>query len=109
MNKNRSRRLRKKLYLGEFRILGFEFSCKLTDMSDAGVDDLLDRFVEKIEAIGLSFGGGVSAGEFSGFVTSAGRYDSPSLENCRQVEAWLNSQQGIAATKVGALQDANAD
>ena len=45
----RSRRLRKKLYLGEFAIMGFDFSCKVDINSDAEFEAFLEAFADVAE------------------------------------------------------------
>ena len=69
-NKPRSRRLRKKLRIGEFREDGFEVEFKFAQLmtNDEKVDFLFKFIEEVIEARDLSFGGGES-----GYVTRSGR------------------------------------
>ena len=43
---NRSKRLQKKLYLGEFSILGFEFSCKINLDSVTEYEAFFDHFAD---------------------------------------------------------------
>jgi uncharacterized protein YggL (DUF469 family) len=50
---NKSRRIRKKLFLGEFAILGFEISCE-TDINDFDrYDAFVDDFIDYIDGLGL--------------------------------------------------------
>ena len=59
---NKSRRIRKKLFLGEFAILGFEISCE-TDINDFDrYDAFVDDFIDYIDGLGLCFGGGLGGG-----------------------------------------------
>jgi len=53
----KSRRLRKKLYLDEFAILGFEFTCNL-NATEAEFDLLLDELLEFIDKRKLCIAGG---------------------------------------------------
>lgn len=64
MTKTRSRRLRKKLHLGEFQELGFlyEATIKVGVNERAFIDSLLS---ETIEPNGLAFGGWVGGGAVS--------------------------------------------
>lgn len=64
MAKARSRRLRKKLHLGEFQELGFFYETTIKDGTDehAFIDGLLS---EAIEPNGLGFGGWVGGGAVS--------------------------------------------
>ncbi|GAL15006.1 hypothetical protein JCM19233_6020 [Vibrio astriarenae] len=43
MAKNRTRRLRKKLYVDEFAVLGFGFSCQVDIDSDTGYEAILNE------------------------------------------------------------------
>ena len=52
---NKSRRIRKKLFLGEFAILGFEISCE-TDINDFDrYDVFVDDFVDYIDGLGHEY------------------------------------------------------
>ena len=106
MAKNRSRRLRKKLYVDEFAVYGFEFFCRLNIEDASEHDSLLDEFIEFIESHGLVMGGGANAKEFEGFVVSEGRYDSPSEKDRKAIDSWLNSHPKCYEVKVGSLVDA---
>ena len=66
---NKNRRLRKKLFLGEFAILGFEISCE-TDINDFDrYDAFVDEFIDYIDGLNLCFGGG-GLELFEGFLCS---------------------------------------
>ncbi len=98
----RTRRLRKKLRVGDFRELGFAVSLRLSrTLSDRDFDDLWTRFiVHAIEARDLAFGGGQD-----GFVTRAGRGSATEADR-EAVRAWLEAQPGVEAVTVGPLEDA---
>ncbi|MFP1722280.1 YggL family protein [Lonsdalea quercina] len=90
---NRSRRLRKKLHIEEFKELGFSVSFRFAEgTSVETIDGLLDRFVDDvIEPRGLAFEG-------SGYLQWQGLVCQQKLGNCtdehRQlVKEWLESQQ----------------
>lgn len=68
---NKNRRLRKKLYLGEFAILGFEVSCTTSITDFDQYDVFIDEFIDFIDGIGLCFGGG-GLELFEGFVCATG-------------------------------------
>ena len=106
MNKTTSRRLRKKLYLEEFAVFGFECACELNE-TEAGFDVFLDELVEVVEARGLIIGGGGSAKEFAAFVASQQRYGSATKEDRQAVEQWLGAQARTSKVVVGELVDAN--
>ncbi len=80
---NKSRRIRKKLFLGEFAILGFEISCE-TDINDFDrYDAFVDDFIDYIDELGLCFGGG-GLELFEGFLCSTDRYGSATEEQKAQ-------------------------
>lgn len=101
--RQRSRRLRKKLRLGDFQQLGFEVS--ITLKPNLGVDDLdrfLDEFIlDAIEKNDLAFGGGTDCG----FVTTWKR-GSASEAHRTIVENWLNRRQDVVSVTLGPLVDA---
>jgi uncharacterized protein YggL (DUF469 family) len=101
-NKRRSRRLRKKLHIGEFREDGFEVRFQLkAGLSDSQQLDVLDAFItEAIEARGLAFGGGEH-----GFVMRADR-GSTTEEDRASVREWLQTCQAIEHAVVLEMRDA---
>ncbi|SDJ81895.1 hypothetical protein SAMN04488540_1145 [Ferrimonas sediminum] len=105
MTKSRSRRLRKKLYLDEFAIFGFELSFVL-DVAENDIEKFLDEFVDVIEDNGLIIGGG-GFKEFSAFVCSGRRYGSATDDDRQFIEKWLTSKPSISNVVVGKLVDAN--
>jgi len=103
LSKNRSRRLRKKLRIGEFQEFGFELSVVFNSILNDGaesnfLDDLID---EVITPNGLSFGGGIDYG----YITLSKR-GSATLEDIKSVSSWLDLRNEIKSFQVGALQDA---
>ncbi|ELV8684109.1 YggL family protein [Vibrio fluvialis] len=107
MTTNRSKRLRKKLYVGEFQVLGFAFSCKVNTDDDTQYDVLLDSFINFIESRNLVMGGGANHESFDGFVVAEGRYDSATDEDRAAVEKWLSEQAMCLQVQVEALVDIN--
>jgi len=101
-NKRRSRRLRKKLHVGEFKELGFEFEAELKfELSPDAYDILLDSFlVEIIEPRSLATCGGISGG----FIAYFGR-GSASEEDRKAVESWLLARPEYKAVSIGPLID----
>lgn len=97
----RSRRLRKKLHIGEFRELGFELALHLVPNLSAAADDAFWHafIVECIEARGLSYGGAST-----GMVVRAGR-GSVSVEDREVVRAWLAARSELLSSELGALED----
>jgi uncharacterized protein YggL (DUF469 family) len=102
MAKHRTRRLRKKLHVGEFRQFGFEVSFRLPEqLSESDLASFWDRFIlEAIEANGLAYGGGTS-----GFATGWGR--ATATDDHRQfVISWLAAQPEVSSVVTGELIDA---
>ncbi len=101
------RRLRKKLYLDEFAVLGFEFSVSLADFDDNKFDDFFDALIEFIDSRNLEIAGGGTQDRFSAYIASGDRYGSATDEDRAALEAWLAEQPGISNVAVEALSDAN--
>lgn len=107
--KNRSQRLRKKLFVEEFKVLGFEIDMSFADtITDNAMNDFFDDFLTNvIETNGMVFGGGGDKEGFSGFVVPAARYESATNEQRSLVSEWLRKNDLIAMHNVGDLIDAN--
>ncbi len=101
---NKNRRLRKKLYLGEFAIKGFEMSCKIDIQDSDEYDVFIDALLDIVETNNLLLGGG---GEetFDAFVCSNQRYGSVSEEDRSNIEAWLSAHPKVSNLSVGPLVD----
>lgn len=102
-SKRRSRRLRKKLHIGEFIELGFEFKVDFkTKLSLSAEEALVDRFLsEVIEPGSLTLGGWIHVG----FVARIGRRSASELDR-DSVRSWLLARPEISAVRVGPLIDA---
>lgn len=102
-NKRRSRRLRKKLFAGEFIELGFEFEADLaTPLTPEAEGELIGRFLtEAVEPRALDLGGWIT----SGFIAHSGR-GSASEDDRAAIRAWLAAQPEISAVRVSPLMDA---
>jgi uncharacterized protein YggL (DUF469 family) len=105
MKSNMKRRLRKKLYLGEFAVLGFEFSCTLNLDTEDAYDSWLDQLIEFIERRDLCMGGSGDTHSFSAFICSAHRYKSVIDEDREAVKNWLESSGGASNVVIGELID----
>lgn len=103
------RRLRKKLYLDEFKIMGFSFDCDANCKGNADTDRLLDEFVDFIESRNLLAACGVDLKSLSGFVYPSTRYGAPSTDDLAAVKSFLESNELIERVNVGKLIDANYD
>ncbi len=101
--KRRSRRLRKKLHIHEFREMGFEYETELKrPLSPEAEDDLLHCFLSEIvEPRSLALGGVIT----EGFVAYFGR-GSVTEDDRESIRAWLSNRPEIEAVRVGKLKDA---
>jgi uncharacterized protein YggL (DUF469 family) len=101
LTKHRSRRLRKRLRVGEFQELGFKVSFELPpELGEHQMIDFWDAFIlEAIERNGLAYGGGTS-----GFATSWGR-GSATEAHRETVRSWLSSRAEVQSVDVGPLVD----
>ncbi len=100
--RKRSRRLRKKLRIGEFQTLGFDY--ELTWQAPPSIE-LQDRFIDQlleqvIEPRALTLGGGVNCG----FV--AARRGSVTEADREAFEGWIRNWSDITEFEIGLLRDA---
>jgi len=102
----RSRRLRKKLYLDEFAVLGFEFTCGMSTTSDDDYQQFFDGFAELVDARNLFVSVDGNDNQLEGFVSSAGRYTSATEEDRKAIEEALSSYKIMSDVQVGELVDA---
>ncbi|MCZ2722788.1 50S ribosome-binding protein YggL [Marinomonas sp. 15G1-11] len=109
MQEKRNRRLRKKLYLGEFAIKGFEYSCDLDINSETDFDAFFERFLDVLEERKLCMGSGGDLTSLTGFICSELRYGSATEEDLIAMEAWLNAEAVVSNVVMGKLVDANYD
>ena len=102
-NKQRSRRLRKKMRVGEFQELGFEYELKLKQpLTPEQEEALMDRLLnELILPRNLAASGWVS----EGFVMAYLRGSAPEDDH-QATQAWLAAQPEVAEATVSALKDA---
>jgi len=105
----KNKRLRKKLYLGEFAVYGFEFYCKLNSNVEEDLDKFFDDIMNLVESRELMAGGGGNADDFSMFVCSVHRYGSTTEEDRDVIEKWLSDNNLVLDINVGGLVDANED
>ncbi|ANQ18583.1 YggL family protein [Vibrio natriegens] len=107
MATKRSRRLRKKLYVDEFKVLGFSFFCHLNLTNEEECDLLINDLLSFLEGRGLVMGGGADLSSFDGFVVPERRYDSASEDDRVAVEQWLTAHNACSEVEVSPLVDAN--
>ena len=100
--KRRSKRLRKKLRVGEFKEYGFAVGFRVSEaLSPKAKDEFWASFIgELIEKRGLAFGGNEE-----GYITKFGR-GSATEEDREAVGKWLEERPGIERVIVGPLEDA---
>jgi uncharacterized protein YggL (DUF469 family) len=103
---NRTKRLQKKMYLGEWAILGFEFSFKLTEASEQQYELFFNSLEKLVNTEELYISLDNNTESFEGSATSAERYGSATEEDRVAIEAFLNSHDIVSEVKVGALVDA---
>ncbi|NOH71324.1 DUF469 family protein [Vibrio pectenicida] len=103
---NKKRRIQKKLFLGEFAMLGFEVSCDTKIQDFENYDTFIDEFIDYIDALDLSFGGG-GLELFEGFICHAQRYESVTEQQQAEIVTWLEKRNDVKAVRVGELVDAN--
>lgn len=102
----RSRRLRKKLYVGEFAVYGFDLTLELDDAANPDFESFFYRLADLVESRGLMIAGG-GGQKFEGFVCSGQRYGSASSEDQQAIEGWLKEQAGVSNVVIGPLVDAH--
>ncbi|EJL6463929.1 MULTISPECIES: YggL family protein [Vibrio] len=108
MAKNRSRRLRKKLYSDEFTVYGISVSCDLSIDKASEYDVFIDEFIDFVEARNLMIGGGASHSKFDCFVVAEGRYDSVTEDDRVAIETWFINKPECTNVEVSTLVDVNS-
>jgi uncharacterized protein YggL (DUF469 family) len=103
---SRNRRQQKKMYLGEWAILGFEFNFKLNDASEEQYKLFFNSLEELVNTKELYISLDNHSESFEGCATSAERYGSATEEDRATIEALLNSHDIVSEVKIGALVDA---
>lgn len=106
MAKSRSKRLRKKLHVGEFTEYGFNINFELNKpVTDEDIEAILDTFLDDlIEKNGLIYGGGFGV-KFDGFVILEKR-GSTTEEHRQLIKVWLESKKEIKNFQIGELVNA---
>jgi uncharacterized protein YggL (DUF469 family) len=102
----RNRRLQKKMYLGDWAILGFEFSFNLTEASEEQYELFFNSLEELVNTEDLYISLHNNSESFEGSATSAERYGNASEEDRAAIESLLNSHAIVSEVKVGGLVDA---
>ncbi len=102
----RSRRLRKKLYVGEYAVLGFEVSFKFADLDECTFDSFFTEIINFVESRNLILGGAGGSQTFSVFISAFDRYGSASEDDRSAFIGWLAEREFIKDAVVGELTDA---
>ena len=102
----RSKRLRKKLYLEEYAILGFEFHCKINLNTDTDYEQFFDSFADQVDALNLVVSLDGDNDRFTGFVTSGERYGSATEADRTAIAEALKAHVIISEVETGPLIDA---
>lgn len=105
---NKKRRIKKKLYLGEFAVIGFEVRCqtKLDNYESSYWYSFINEFFEHIEGMDLCFGGG-GLETFEGFICPFARYGTVTKEQRDNICEWLKKRAEVIEVNVSELMDAN--
>ncbi|WP_415229505.1 YggL family protein [Psychromonas sp.] len=106
-NVKRSRRLRKKLYVNEYTVYGFEVSLNFKEMDESALDPFLDEIVNFAESRNLMIAGGGGIDVFAIFISSSDRYGSATEEDRHALSNWLKEKSLIKDVELGDLVDAN--
>jgi len=101
-NKRRSRRLRKKLHIGEFKELGFAIAVDLKPSTTRDMEDsIVSAFLTEIVGPrSLVFGGWIG----DGFITCRGRGSVTEADRAI-ILSWLVARPEVEAARVGPLID----
>lgn len=101
----RSKRLRKKLHLNEFAIIGFSFQCRVTVEKPADYEVFFREFATLVNARHLYIDLEGHKGVFHGRVTSADRYGNATEEDRTAIQSMLNNHAMVSDITVSELVD----
>ena len=106
---NKKKRLRKKLYLGEFTVYGFQFECKVNSNTEEELDKFLDDVIDLVESRELVVAGvgGGNSDNFDMFVCSSYRYGSVTEEDRNAFTKWLSNHSLVSEMTISELVDVN--
>jgi hypothetical protein len=97
------KRLRKKKYLGEFKVFGVSVAISFARDDDLALQSAF--LLEAVEANGCLFGGGGPQGGLVGFIELGQAHEQPQ-ERLEKIRAWLSSQEAVRAFSFGPMTDA---
>lgn len=107
MHAGKSRRLRKKLFLDEFAVMGVELDCNLTCKKESELAIIMDDFFVYVDTLNLCIGGGGDLTSFAGFISSHERYGSVTESDRTSISNWLKEQSIVSDFKISELVDVN--
>ncbi|WP_354625590.1 50S ribosome-binding protein YggL [Psychromonas sp. MME2] len=102
----RSKRLRKKLYLDEYKVLGFEVSFQLSEIDENTFDLFFTEIMDFVESRNLIMGGAGGGETFNIFISPYSRYASATEDDRSTFTNWLAERNFIKNVIVGELIDA---
>ena len=104
MSQPRSRRLRKKLCVGEFRQFGLAIEATLAE-SCVDTNLLVDAWLDFIETRDWNFGGGLRYGTLTGFLCTDGRGSLTEIDR-EAVREWFEVHPQVVGVARCELKDA---
>lgn len=102
---SKKRRLRKKLYLQEFAILGFKLNIDINPAEAVDSEPFFDQLVALLNERNLFLNIGDCNSSCNGFVSSAARYGSATNQDIDAIKALLDSQALVTSYQLGDLRD----
>jgi uncharacterized protein YggL (DUF469 family) len=76
-----------------------------SDLTEMESDKFHDEFIDVIEENKLLFGGGGGPEDLQGFISSAKKIASPTIEGREEIKTWLEKREEVTDCKVGDLKD----
>lgn len=104
MPSQRSKRLRKKLYLDEFAVFGFVVTLKLNTESDEALDAFIESLADFAESRHLLVGGG-GLNNIELVIGSALRYGSATEKDRESIRTWIEERNEVELLELGPLID----
>ena len=102
----RSDRLNKKLYVGDYAVLGFEVSFKFSDVDEQDFDRFFTDMIAFVDSRKLIMGGAGGTQSFTIYISSYGRYVSATEQDRSAFEQWFSEYTFITESQVAPLSDA---
>jgi len=102
----RSNRLNKKLYVGEYAVLGFEVSFKFSAIDEQTFDTFFADIIAFVDSRNLILGSAEGSQSFVIYVSSYARYSSATEDDRSAFEQWLAERDFLIDASVAPLSDA---